>query len=67
MPAASEPATAVETPEAAGVSETCTTIEAATHAMAEAATGELGEPKTVVDVADAAGHSMVETDTAEAG
>ena len=34
VPAASEPATAVETPEAASVGETDATVEAATHAMA---------------------------------
>jgi hypothetical protein len=33
VPAAFEPATAVETPEAAGVGETYTTVEAATHAI----------------------------------
>jgi hypothetical protein len=44
VPAASEPATAVETPEAAGVGDTYTTVEAATHPMAEAATCEMGEP-----------------------
>ena len=38
MPAASEAATAVETPEAAGVGETYTTVEAARYAMAETAT-----------------------------
>jgi hypothetical protein len=44
VPAACEAATAVETPEAASVGETYTTVEAATHAMAEAATCEVGEP-----------------------
>jgi hypothetical protein len=106
VPAASEAATAVETPEAAtaveppeaaGVGETYTTVEAARYAMAETATHEMGdtyavethavmddcpfgaqavieaaafevrEPQAVVDVADIASHSMVETVIAEAG
>ena len=67
MPAPSKPATAVETPEAAGVGETYTMVETPTHAMAEAATCEGGKPWAVVDVADTAGQSTVETVTAEAG
>jgi hypothetical protein len=120
VPAASEAATAVETPEAtaveppeattveppeattveppeAGVGETYTTVEAARYAMAEAATSEMGdtyavethavtddcplgaravieavasevrEPQAVVDIADTAINSMVETVIAEAG
>jgi hypothetical protein len=43
VPAASEAATAVETPEAGGVGETYTTVEAARYAMAETATPEMGD------------------------
>ena len=54
------------TAEPTGVGETYM-VEAATHAMPEAATSEVGEPWVVVDVADTASHGMVETVTAEAG
>jgi hypothetical protein len=37
------------------------------HAAIEAATSEVREPQAVVDVADTASHSMVETVIAEAG
>ena len=43
VPAASEAATAVEPPKAAGVGETYTTVEAARYAMAETATPEMGD------------------------
>jgi len=47
VPAASEAATAVETPEAGGVGETYTTVEAARYAMAETATPEMGDTYAV--------------------
>ena len=54
MPAASEAATPVETPEAVGVEtaeasvgETYTTVEAARYAMAETATPEMGDTYAV--------------------
>jgi hypothetical protein len=37
------------------------------HPVIEAATFEVGEPRALVDVADAASHSMVETVIAKAG
>ena len=68
MPAASEAATAVETAEAAGVGETYTMIEAATHAVAEApshAMPKAGMGKTHAAIPETAGDAMVEIVPAE--
>jgi hypothetical protein len=71
VPAASEAATAVETPEAAGVGETYTTVEAAGHAVGETASPEMGdtyaaETHAVMDHCPFGAHAVIEAATSEA-